>query len=125
MTPLETIQLNVVHSVYKEKIVNTTLPGGEIYPERKSVLVKQIRVRKWFRKDSITSVEEAVTSKNTRAKKRSVIFDKYSARFYEVYHTPGEIFEQLNSQKSINPIGYNTYDTKIHPIRSQVHQHKR
>lgn len=124
MTPLETIQLNVVHSVYKDKIVNTTLPGGENYPEKKSVLVKQMRVKKWFRKDAITSVEEVVTTKNTVAKKRSIIFDKYSGRFYEVYHTPGEILDQINP-RSVNPIGYNTYDSKIHTTRPQIHQHQR
>jgi hypothetical protein len=121
MTPSETVEIKVVHSVYKDKLVMSTLEGGEVYPEKKSVLVKQIKVTKWFRKDAITSVEEVVTSKNTLAKKRSIIFDKYSGRFYETFHSPREILEQINS-RSANPIGYNTYDSKIHTTRPQVHQ---
>lgn len=122
MTPTETIELKVVHSIYKEKVVTTKLAGGEEYPEKINVLVKQIGVTKWFRKDAITSVEEVVTAKNTLAKNRSIIFDKYSGRFYETYHSPREVLEQINA-RSVNPIGF-TYDTKIYPAGSQIHQHK-
>lgn len=120
----ETIQLSVVHSVYKNKVVYQKLEGGELYPEKKEVLVKQIKVRKWFRKEAIVSVEEYVNSKNKICPKRSVIFDKFSGRFYATYHSPTEVLNHIDPKTPTNPIGFKKYDSNIYPSKSQVQQHR-
>jgi hypothetical protein len=118
----DTIMLEIVHSVYKNKIQYEKLADGELYPQKTEVLQKQMRVKKWFKKECITSVEEYVTSKNTIAKNRSIVFDKYSSRFYVTYHKPEEVLSSIGPYK--NQIGF-TYDTKIHPAGTQVFQHKK
>lgn len=123
-TTAEIVCLYVVHSIYKNKVEYEQMPEGELFPVKKEVFQKQIRVRKWFKKEAIISVEEHVTVKNTIAKNRSVVFDKYSARFYVTYHKPEDILNHIDVQSYKNPIGF-TYDTKIHPTRSQIHQHKK
>lgn len=120
----ESVCLEIVHSIYKNKVEYEQMPEGDLFPVKKEVLQKQIRVRKWFKKEAITSVEEHVTVKNTIAKNRSVVFDKYSARFYVTYHRPEDILNYIDAQPYKNPIGF-TYDTEIHTTRSQIHQHKK
>ena len=122
-TTHESIRLDVVHSVYQNKIEFETLPEGELYPVQKEKLKKQIRVKKWFKKEAITSVEEYVTAKNTVSKNRSVIFDKYSGKFYATYHKVEEVMKNIESHSYKNQIGF-TYDTKIYPAGSQIYQHK-
>lgn len=117
----DSICLCIVHSVTKQKTVYQKLSGGEDYPEQKEVLVKQIHVRKWFRKDGITSVEEYVTSKNRVARSRSVVFDKYSGRFYATYHSANDVMQSIYSAAP-NPIGFR-HDTQIHPPRPQIHKY--
>ena len=119
----ESIQLQIVHSVYKERIEFETLPEGELYPVKKQKLVKQMCVRKWIKKEAIVSVDEYITSKNTIAKNRSIVFDKYSAQFYVTYHSVDELLNVLESRPVKNQIGF-THDTKIHTPRPQVHKYK-
>jgi len=119
----ESIQLEVIHSVYKEKIEFEKMPEGDLFPVKKQKLVKQLRVKKWVRKEGIVSIEEYVTSKHKIAKTRSVVFDKYSAQFYATYHSVDEILNVLECRPVKNQIGF-TYDTKIHTPRSQVHKYK-
>lgn len=119
----DSICLSVVHSVVKHKTVYQKLSGGEEYPEQKEVLVKQIHVRKWFRKDGITSVEEYVTSKNRVARTRSVVFDKYSGRFYQTFHSAADVMNSIHSSAPNTPIGFR-HDTQIHTRGPQVYEHK-
>ena len=119
----DSLRLEVVHSVYKDKVTYEQMPEGDIFPIKKEVLHKQIRVRKWFKKEAITSVEEYVTVRNTIARNRCVVYDKYSAKFYATYHNAEEVIRNLESSYK-NQIGF-TYDTKIHPSGSQIHQHKK
>lgn len=122
MNKYDTIELEIVHSVYKTKVVYQKLEGGELYPEKKEVLAKQIKVKKWFKKECISSIEQYVTSKHKIAKNRSVIFDKFSGRFYATFHSPQEILHNISSSPS-KPIGY-THDSNIHTSTSQVQQHR-
>ena len=119
----ESIQLDVVHSIYKSKTVYQKMEGGDLYPEKKEVLIKQIKVKKWFRKECISSIEQYVTSKNKIAKNRSVIFDKFSGRFYATYHSPEDIIKQISATTTTQPIGF-AYDTNIYPSTSQIQQHR-
>lgn len=120
----ESVRLEVVHSVYKSKVKYEKMEGGELFPERKEVLHKQIRVKKWFKKEAITSVEEYVTNKNTIARNRCVVFDKYSGKFYAAFHNVNEVMRCIEIQPYKNQIGF-TYDTKIYSTGSQVHQLKK
>lgn len=124
MNPHDAIALNVVHSVYKTKTIYQKMDGGELFPERKEVLVKQIKVKKWFIKECISSIEEYVNSKNQISPKRSVVFDKYSGRFYATFHSPEEVLQAISASPVKNSIGFN-HDTKIHTSRSQIHEHKK
>lgn len=119
----DSVALDVVHSVYKTKTIYQKMEGGELFPEQKVVLVKQIKVKKWFKKESISSVEEYVTSKNKISKKRSVVFDKYSGRFYQTYHSPQDVIRAISAQPMNNSIGFR-HDTNIHPTTTQIQQHR-
>lgn len=119
----DSVCLSIVHSVTKQKTVYQKLSGGEDYPEQKEVLIKQLHVRKWFRKEGITSVEEYVTAKNTIAKNRSIVFDKYSGRFYATYHSASDVMNSITPAVTTNQIGFR-HDTQIHSSRSQVYKHK-
>jgi len=123
-TTVDDIQLEIVHSVYKNKVVYEKLSGGEIYPEKKEVLVKQIKVKKWFKKEAIVSVEEYVTTKNKVAKTRSIVFDKYSSRFYATYHNADEVMRNINNRSRNTQIGFNN-DTNIHPAGSQIQKYRK
>lgn len=120
----DSVRLDLVHSIYKTTVEYEKLPEGELYPTQKEKLVKQIRVKKWFKKEGITSVEEYVTIKNHVSKKRSIVFDKYSGKFYATFHHPDEILSSIEIPTHKSPIGF-TYDTKVHTSRSQIHQHKK
>jgi hypothetical protein len=120
----DSVRLEVVHSVYKTKVHYEKMEGGDLFPEQRDVLVKQIRVKKWFKKEAITSVEEYVTVKNTIAKSRSIVFDKYSGKFYATFHGTQEVINHIEPQSYKNQIGF-TYDTKIYPAGSQIHQLKK
>jgi hypothetical protein len=74
------IELSVVHTVSKKD----------------ESFKKQIYARKWFEKDCITSVEEYVTAEDKVAKSRSIVFDKYSGRFYATWHAPEDIMKHLS-----------------------------
>ena len=119
----DTIELEVVHSIYKTKTIYQKMEGGELFPERKEVLVKQIKVKKWFKKECISSIEEYVNSKNKISKKRSVVFDKYSGRFYATFHSPQEVMQAMSVSPMNNQIGFK-HDNSIHSTTTQVQQYK-
>jgi hypothetical protein len=123
-TTVDDIQLEIVHSVYKNKVVYEKLEGGEVYPEKKEVLVKQIKVKKWFKKEAIVSVEEYVTTKNKVAKTRSIVFDKYSSRFYATYHNADEVMKNISNRTRNTQIGFNN-DTHIYPAGSQIQKYRK
>lgn len=100
------ICLYLVHPVYKTTIVYKKMPEGDEYPEEKQRLIKELRVMKWFRKDGITSVEQYVTTKNEIATNRSVIFDRYSNRFYTIAHSAHDVHEHLRKSTTTNKIGF-------------------
>ena len=119
----DSICLSIVHTVTKQKTVYQKI-GEDEFPESKEVQIKQIHVRKWFKKDGITSVEEYVTSKNTVAKNRSIVFDKYSSRFYATFHAPGEVMTSIHQPNIPNQqIGF--YDHSVHSRRPQIYQSKK
>lgn len=101
-TTNDAMELTLVHSVYKIKKVKTDTEVVE-----KSVFVKELRIKKWFKKDSITSVQEYVTGKNTISKTRCVVFDKYSAQMYAVEHTSDQIIHLTSGLH--NQIGFNKW----------------
>lgn len=120
----DSICLSVVHTITKQKTVYQKL-GEDEFPESKEVNVKQIHVRKWFKKDGITSVEEYVTAKNTVAKNRCIVFDKYSSRFYATFHAPGEVMDSIHSPTIPNQqIGFH-HDYSVHSRRPQIHKPKK
>lgn len=91
----ENIRLSIVHQVYKEKIIYTKMPDGELIPEKKEKLKKEMTVHKWFKRDAITSVQEYVTASDRIAKSRCVVFDKYSGRSFVTYHSSDELMSYI------------------------------
>lgn len=103
----DNIQLACVHTVTKSKMVIVKTPEGPVQ-EQREVTEKEIVVRRWFRRDGLSSVEEYITTTNSIAKKRSLIFDRYTGRYYATWHTPDEILEKIyEPSRTANKIGYN------------------
>lgn len=100
----DNIRLSLVYPVYKQKTTYTKMPDGELIPERKEKLVKEITVQKWFKRDAITSVEEYITSKNKIAKSRSIVHDKYTGKSFATFHSPEDIMQIAEQTK--HPIGF-------------------
>jgi hypothetical protein len=71
------------------------MPDGELIPEKRETLQKEITVQKWFKRDGIVSVEEYVTSQNKIAKNRSIVTDKYTGRSYATFHSPNDIMRTI------------------------------
>ena len=102
------------------------MPNGEEFPEKKDILVKQIRVRKWFKKEGIVSIEQYVTTKNTIAKNRCIVFDKYSNRFYNTFHSMTNVMTTVNNHSKTNQIGFTApHDTNFHSPQPPVHKHRK
>lgn len=120
----DSVQLDCVHCVYKNIVSYEQLPEGEAYPVKKEVFKKNIKVKKWFKKEAITSVEEYVTMKNTIAKNRCIVFDKYSQKFYATFHNVDDVIKSIEPQSYKNQIGF-THDTKIYRTGSQIHKPKK
>jgi hypothetical protein len=90
------IELSVVHSVYKSELKKVKHPDGSVEKVSVDKMTKQIHVRKWFIKDGITSVEEYVTKDDKISKTRSIVYDKYSGRFYATHHGAAEVMQHLS-----------------------------
>lgn len=115
------IELTIVHDVFKTKTIYTKLPGGEEYPETKQVFVKQMLVKKWFQIEAIVSIEQYVTKRHSIGKSRSIVFDKFSGRSYVVLHSPQHILDMITKPK--NPIGFSHEHTNIYTPKTQVRKY--
>jgi hypothetical protein len=94
----DSIKLSLIHPIYKTTVVYTVDEGGNTVEVKHEKFIKEISVKKWFRKDSIDTVEEYVTSKNKVAKNRSIIHDSSSGTFYQTYHNPDELWFVLRKE---------------------------
>lgn len=112
------LELTILHDVYKTKTVYVKLPGGDEYPEQKQVFVKTLKVKKWFLKEAIVSIEQYVTKRHSIGKSRSIIFDKFSGRSYTVLHTPQDILHMIT--QPTNPIGFRHEHSNIYPTSPQI-----
>ena len=92
------VRLTVVHHVYKEKTYYTKMPDGELIPEKRETLQKELTKHKWFKRDAICSVEEYFTNQNKVAKTRSIVYDKYSGRSYITFHSVEEVISKISQQ---------------------------
>ena len=111
----ERIQLDLIHSVYKNK---TDKSGEQV-----EVLVKEFKVKRWFNKTSLSGPEEYVTKKNTIAKDRSIVFDRDTGRFYSVWHSSQEVLEAIEDNSCTNRTyikGYNHHVSNIQGTKSPV-----
>lgn len=97
------IELIISHPIYKTTTVYEK-HGEDEFPEERQVLVREISIRKWFHRDAITSVEEYVGKNNQVSKKRSMIYDRFSSRFYVTYHSIDELLQRIDKPKQ--PIGF-------------------
>lgn len=105
----EDIQLSIVHPIYKLYKIKTFDDDGNPIVGEKEKLVKEISVKRWIRKEAIISIDEYVTTKNKISKNRSIIFDKYSARFYATFHNADDLWSSVTQKhQSIlqNQIGF-------------------
>lgn len=97
----------VVQRVYKT-IRYKVKDGDQVREVEDEVYVKEIYVRKWFIKDSITAVEQYINRSNKAAKTRCIVFDKYTGRNYPVAHSMDDVTELFNVKRK--KIGYNGSD---------------
>ena len=102
------LHLYLITPIYEVRTRSVNIDGVKSN-EQYQKLVKELRTRKWIKKDAIVSVDDYVTSKHEISKNRSIIFDKYSNKFYATNHSTEEVIECLN-QKTFNKpkIGFNT-----------------
>lgn len=98
------IEVRVVHEVYQTRKEFITVDGKQQVIEKRK-LVKELFPIKSIFKDAITSVDEAITLKNTISKTRAIIFDKYSQTFYLIDHSAASIRELL-AHKPKTKIGF-------------------
>lgn len=98
----EEIQISIIHPVYRLYKIKIKDDEGNLIVGEKEKLVKEISVKRWMKKEGITSVDEYVTSKNKVSKNRSVLFDKYSSRFYATFHNADDLWKSVvQKNKSI------------------------
>jgi hypothetical protein len=105
------IQLVIVRKVYGKKSVIRSVEGQAVVEEL-DVLVKEIKLKKWFKKDAFSSIEQVLTKDNRVSKTRSIVFDRYSGQFFETYHPESEIMNALYaSTMTKTSIGFNNGST--------------
>ena len=96
------VQLYIVTPLYKN------LPNcpsqGDINVAPQQVFDKNISVRKWMNKDAITSVDEYINDNNTISKTKSIIYDKYSAKFFITNHSVDDVMDNIS--RSVKKIGF-------------------
>lgn len=102
------ICLLLVNPIYKKAAYLSKTPDGKFIRMEKDKLHKETQVLKWIDRDAIISVEEYVTKKGTIAKSRSIIFDKYSNRFYATWHSVNDIIDALEERKE-GFVGFKPY----------------
>lgn len=105
----EDVQLSIIHSIYKTVRIKTFDQDGNPIIGEKEKLVKQIPVKRWIKKDAIVMIEEYMTYKNSIAKNRCIVYDRFSNRFYAAFHNPEELWNIINKKNpslSENPIGF-------------------
>ncbi len=108
------IELKIVNPIYKVVLQPVKDNRGRfvrddlkrIIKEEKQKFVKDLLIPHHFLKEGITSYGKTITSKNELAKKRSIVYDKYSARYYTVAHTTEEIHEALYKDEERVKIGF-------------------
>jgi len=100
--------LVLVNPVYKKTTYYIKTSNGELIKKQKEKFHKETQVLKWIDLDAIVSVEEYITKKGQVAKSRSVVFDKYSNRFYATWHSVNEIIEVIEDRKE-DVVGFRRY----------------
>lgn len=103
------IRLKLVHPIYKTV-------------EDKQIFIKELRVKRWFKKQDISSIQDLVTNKNTISKTRCLIFDKQTQQFYVVFHSVKQVREALNPIPTKNQIGF-INGSKIQSRKSLIRKH--
>jgi len=91
--------LMLIQRIYKTKRYKE---DEQEYEEH--IFVKEVRVKRWFCKDSITAVEEYIGRNNKPAKNRCIIYDKYTGKDFPVAHSMEQIIEMFDIK--MKKIGY-------------------
>jgi hypothetical protein len=103
------LELTLVHPVYKTVTkISRCKQTGELMPQEQQKLVKELKVKKWFSPEQIGSVEEVVNTNNTISKTRSMIYCRFSAKFYITWHAPKDVILQRSTlmKPQRSKIGY-------------------
>jgi hypothetical protein len=101
------LELTLVHPVYKNEVVCQDGPGKESVTV--SVLDKELRVKRWFPKDAIQSIQECVTESGEISNERCLVFDKLTNQFYEVFHTVNGVRTALRTTNQ--RVGFSNHST--------------
>lgn len=98
------INFKVIVPIYKDKTVIKIIDGVKTNVVTR-VLTKELRLETCMRIDGITKVDQYITSKNTISKTRSLIYDRYTNKYYTVDHPKDKILAALKT-KPTNKIGF-------------------
>ena len=97
-------------TVYPDSLVLTTIvpiyvtktmfhePTNQLL--EKKVFIKDLRTRKWIKKDAIYSVEHYINSKHKISPVRCVVLEKYGNNMYVVEHKMEEVINLLENVNS-------------------------
>jgi hypothetical protein len=105
-TEQDDVELMLIHPVYKTKTFHRTTNDGTLEKYDKQVIIRELCVHRWFKREAIIGVQEYITSKNTIAKNRCLVLDKYSNQFFAVFHSVQEVRDAIKI-KPKNKIGFN------------------
>lgn len=111
------LELFTITPIYQSRTKTINIDGVMTKVEKR-VLKKELHTKKWIRKESITSVENYITHKNIISNNRSIIFDKFSNKYFAVAHNTDNMIDVMNgSKQNVSTIGFiqrNNNDLKIY-----------
>lgn len=88
------IEIYITVPVYKE-VKQIKVIKGKRKTIYNKVFDKNVYLKKWIKKDAITSIEEYISEKGVISKNKSIIYDKFSNRFFQATHGVDEMLTAL------------------------------
>lgn len=95
------IQVTTIQTLYKTKKVKDKVIEEYV---NKEYFYKEIKVKRWCRKENIPVVQEYINSRNQVSKVRCMIYDRSTNTFHLLDHSPEQVIEAIERK---NKIGFN------------------
>ncbi len=96
----------LIYPIYRTETFFKASKSGAFAKYQKDVLFKEVKVHRWFRKESIIGIQEYVTTDNKIAKTRCLVLDKYSNQFFAVFHSVSDVRSAIRQFPPKTKIGF-------------------